>query len=100
MKLFISQPMRGKTDEEILNERENLIAKAKAHYGDVEVINSFFGTDNPSHALEYLGESIKLLSEADVAIFAPGWENARGCRIEHSVCEEYKISINYLTGKN
>ena len=29
MKLFISQPMRGKTDEEIKSEREQLIEAAK-----------------------------------------------------------------------
>lgn len=38
MKLFISQPMKGKTDEEILAERENAISKFK----NVEVIDSFF----------------------------------------------------------
>jgi len=38
-----------------------------------------------------LGESIKLMEDADIAVFAPGWENARGCRIEHKICEEYNI---------
>lgn len=32
-KLFISQPMRGKTDEEILKEREKAIASAEKHLG-------------------------------------------------------------------
>ena len=42
-KLFISQPMRGKTDEEILKERKALIADVymKTHE-EIEVIKSFF----------------------------------------------------------
>ena len=42
-KIFISQPMRGKTDEEILVAREKAIAKAKELVGEpIEVIDSFF----------------------------------------------------------
>ena len=42
-KLFISQPMRGKTDEEILAEREKAVASAEKLLGEkVEVIDSFF----------------------------------------------------------
>lgn len=42
-KLFISQPMRGKTDEEILAERERAISIAEKQVGEpVEVIDSFF----------------------------------------------------------
>lgn len=42
-KLFISQPMRGKTDEEIKEERAKAIEKASELVGEpVEVIDSFF----------------------------------------------------------
>lgn len=42
-KLFISQPMRGKTDEEILAERKKAIESAERNLGEpVEVIDSFF----------------------------------------------------------
>ena len=94
-KLFISQPMRGKTDEQILKEREIAIQKAKEQLGeDVEVIDSFF-QDAPVDAkpLWFLGESIKLLAEADVAYFAPGWEEARGCIIENQCAREYDIMM-------
>lgn len=44
MKVFISQPMRGKTNEEIKAERERLIGKAQEHYGaDIEVVDSWKG---------------------------------------------------------
>lgn len=91
-KLFISQPMRGKTDEEILAERADAVQAARDALGEeVEVIDSFFGTSDMSHALEYLGESLKLLAKADIAYFAPGWREARGCKIEHACADAYGI---------
>lgn len=100
VRLFISQPMRGKTDEEIESEREDLIAIAKAVYagrGEVEVIDSFFkgGLDVPAGAkapLYYLSKSLELLATADVAIFAKDWREARGCRIEHECADGYGVA--------
>lgn len=92
-KLFISQPMRGKTDEEILAERERAIRIAEKQVGEpVETIDSFFQSA-PADAkpLWYLGESLKLLATADVAYFAKGWTEARGCKIEHTCAVEYNI---------
>jgi len=92
-KLFISQPMNGKTDDEILAERSNAIQAAKDSVNDeIEVIDSFF-QDAPADAtpLWYLGESLKLLATADVAYFAPGWDKARGCKIENTCAKEYGI---------
>ena len=94
-KLFISQPMRGKTDEEILKEREKAVASAEKHLGEkVEVIDSFF-QNAPAEAkpLWFLGKSLELMSTADVAYFAPGWEEARGCRIENTCAIEYGITV-------
>ena len=94
-KLFISQPMRGKTDAEILTEREKAIASAEKHLGEkVEVIDSFF-QNAPAEAkpLWFLGKSLELLSTADVAYFAKGWEDARGCRIENTCAIEYGITV-------
>ncbi len=94
-KLFISQPMKGKTNEEILAVREKAIASAKRKLGEeVEVIDSFF-MDAPVDAkpLWYLAKSLELLSTADVAFFAKGWEDARGCRIENTCAIEYGIEL-------
>ena len=74
-KLFISQPMRGKTNEEILAVRGKAIKSAERHLGEkVEVIDSFF-KDAPVDAkpLWYLAKSIELLATADVAYFAKDW---------------------------
>ena len=92
-KLFISQPMRGKTDEEIKAERAKAIQSVEEIVGEpVEVIDSFF-EKAPVNAkpLWFLGKSLELLSDADVAYFAPGWKEARGCRIEHTCAVEYNI---------
>lgn len=92
-KLFISQPMRGRSDEEILKERESLIEKAKQKVNDeVEILDSYF-SDYNGNALGFLGKSIELLSKADVALFGADWKSARGCRVEHKCCEEYGIEI-------
>lgn len=94
-KLFISQPMRGKTDEEILAEREKAIASAERELGEpVEVIDSFFqSAPVDAKPLWFLGKSLELLSTADVAYFTKGWEDARGCRIENQCAVEYGIEL-------
>ena len=94
-KLFISQPMNGKTNEEILSERDKLVEKAEnALHEKLEVIDSFF-KDAPHDAkpLWFLGKSFELLSTADVAIFGKGWESARGCKLENEACIEYGITV-------
>ena len=94
-KLFISQPMRDKTNEEIERERQSAIQSVKEKYGDdVEVIDSFF-KDAPHDAkpLWFLGKSLELLAGADVAYFCKGWENYRGCRIENQCAIEYGITV-------
>ena len=94
-KVFISQPMNGKSDESIKAERENIINSIKAEFGDnVEILNSFIEDDCPSYAnagLWYLGKSLLILSEADIAYFVQGYETARGCMIEHECAIKYGI---------
>ena len=95
LRVFISQPMNGKTNEEIEKEREELTEFAKAKLGsDVEIIDSFF-KDAPHDAkpLWFLGKSFELLSTADACVFAKGYEKARGCVMEHKACENYGIGV-------
>ncbi|WP_342756724.1 hypothetical protein [Kineothrix sedimenti] len=87
--------MRGKTDEQILTERNKAIELAVRFIGeDVELIDSFI-PDTPENLnsipLWYLGRSIQFLAEADVAYFAPGWREARGCVIEHECATQYGV---------
>ena len=92
MKLFISQPMAGKTDKEILDERERVLCNVKELFPDkeIEVIDSFFD-GAPKTPLWYLWESIKLLGQADIAYFCKDWEKYRGCCIEYECCVRYSI---------
>lgn len=99
-KVFISQPMKGKTDEEILQEREQAIADVKTYLAncgmeeEVEVIDSFFqGAPADAKPLWFLGKSLELLSMADYVYFVNGWEETRGCKIEHHCAVEYGLQI-------
>lgn len=92
-RLFISQPMRGKTDAEILTERTFAIYEAQKLKGEeFEVIDTFYKDFHPdAKPLEYIARSIKDLATADIAIFIGEWKNYRGCRIEHLCAVEYGI---------
>lgn len=98
MKIFISQPMRGKSDAEILRERKEMIAEAAValRTDDVEVIDSVFDLGEGKKPLQYLAKSLDLLADADIAVFAKGWQDARGCRIEHEAAEAYGIETMEL----
>ena len=90
-KLFISQPMRGKTDEEILAVRAQVKREVEASWMEKVIVIDSFIQNAPVDAkpLWYLGKSLELLSTADIAYFAKGWEESRGCRIEHECAQEY-----------
>ena len=95
IRLFISQPMAGKTDDEILAVRGRAIESAKRNLGEeVEVIDSFIrgckGTGSP---LGLLAKALEQMATADAVYFAPGWDNARGCRIEHACAMEYGLDV-------
>lgn len=92
-KLFISQPMKDKTDEQIKAVRQTAIQKATELLGeDVEVIDSFFeSAHHDVRPLWFLAKSLELLSTADVVYFAKDWDKYRGCKIEHSCAIEYGI---------
>ena len=97
-KIFISQPMTGLTDEEILNKRQEIRKNAeKVIKEPVELIDSFIedypGEINKHIPVFYLGKSIQFLSQADVAYFGGDWRNARGCKIENEIAKQYGIEI-------
>ena len=96
--VFISQPMAGKSHDEIREERDDAFARIAARYSligeDVREVPSYFGERaSQMQPLECLGKSIELLAHADVAVFAPGWQDARGCRVEHMCAVEYGVRV-------
>lgn len=93
LRVFISQPMNGKTDKEIKEERLRIVSKIGDTLNEpFEVIDSYFeSAPVDAKPLWFLGKSIELLSSADLVYFSKGWENARGCAIEHSCAVAYMI---------
>lgn len=98
-RVYISLPMNGKTWEELKAEREKLKEKAKRLMPDenLEFIDSIV-TDAPpenviNKSLWSLGQSIQIMATADVVIFADGWENHRGCRVEYDRAWNYGLDV-------
>jgi hypothetical protein len=103
-KVMLSQPINTKTEEEIIRTREKAIA-ALTELG-YEVINTFFTEEWCSKdrmkekgviqiPLHFLAKSLGKMSLCDAVYFCKGWENARGCRIEHEVAKQYGVQIIY-----
>lgn len=93
-KVFISQPMKNKTTEQIQKERIYFLNKLKDLIGeDFDVLDSIFEDFEGSTPLKYLAKSIMMLADADVIVFMPGWDSSRGCIIEHECAKRYGITI-------
>lgn len=103
MKAMISQPMAGFTKEEILKVKEEAVEFLKEH--DYEIVNTYFdeewkeelehNKDVVNVPLKYLAKSLDTMATCDVVYFCPGWEKARGCKIEHEVAQAYGLNIIY-----
>ena len=97
-KVLISQPMRGLSTEQIKANREQAVETVIIN--GCEVLDSIFDFDDieniKNKPLYYLAKSIKLIAEeADAVYFMKGWEQARGCVMEHAACLAYGIPIYY-----
>ena len=96
-KVFISQPMRDLSDEDIQRVRSEALVYAQHYLNDeVREIPSYFEENKSMSPVECLGASIKLMGMADLVVFAQGWEEARGCRIEHMVAIEYDLPVKEI----
>ena len=103
-KAMLSQPMAGKTQEEIIATREKAVAALKAR--GFEVINTLFTDEWYSKEkmeergvvqipLCFLAKSLENMSLCHAAYFCKGWEQARGCKIEHDAAVAYGLDIIY-----
>lgn len=104
MKVMLSQPMAGKTDEEIIATRDKAV-KTLTEKG-YEVVNTLFTDEWYSKEnmekrgvvqipLCFLAKSLENMSLCHAAYFCKGWEQARGCRIEHDAAVAYGLQILY-----
>lgn len=95
MKFMISQPMKGKTNEQIKEERKELVQalESEGH----EVLDTVFdeAPADEDIAIYMLSQSIRFIGKVDAVYFMRGWEKARGCRIEHEVAVQYGKEVFY-----
>lgn len=94
--IFLSLPMAGKTNKEILMDIMAMQDRAIAMFPDDEVdfVDSLIDEDPPEGCrpgVYFLAKSIELMSYADLVIFNKDWEKARGCVVEHMVADKYQI---------
>ena len=95
--IMISQPMNGLTKEQIVANRKHAINLLEDN--DWFVLDTIVNTNefkgNKNDAVRCLAESIKFMSNVDAVYFLKGWEEARGCRIEHEIAKQYGIEVLY-----
>lgn len=99
-KIYISQPMRGRATDEIIAECKALIAAAAVELrtDDIKVLDTYRGAYIDKPPLQLLARALEKMADADAVIFAPGWRDARGCRVEHLAASEYGIPIIHAKG--
>lgn len=104
MKAMLSQPMNGKTEEEIVATRNRAISFLQEK--GYEIVNTLFTDEWYSNEsmknrgvvhipLCFLAKSLENMSLCHVVFFCKGWEDARGCRIEHEAAKAYGLEIIY-----
>ena len=103
-KAMLSQPMNGKTDEEIISTRERAIGMLESE--GYEIVNTLFTDEwyNRDKMEErgvvqiplcFMAKGIENMSLCHAVFFCKGWESARGCKIEHEVAKVYGLEIIY-----
>ena len=95
MKIIISQPMKGKTNEQIREQRAELVTRLQEE--GLEVVDTVFenGPADEDIAIYMLSQSIRYIGKVDAVYFMKGWEKARGCKIEHEVAVQYGKQVFY-----
>ena len=93
MKIMISQPMRGKSVEQIKAERADVerALRAKGHFVEDSIVT--LAPDTKNIPLWCLGYAFQVISDCDAVLFMDGWEEARGCRMEMEACKQYGVPV-------
>lgn len=103
-KAMLSQPMNGKTDEEIVATKEKAVSKlTELGY---EVVNTLFTDEWYDHdkmkergvvqiPLCFLAKSLERMADCHAVYFCKGWDETRGCKLEHEAAQAYGLDIIY-----
>jgi len=103
-KAMLSQPMKGLTDEQIVEARDRAVKYLEEQ--GYEVVNTLFTDEWYSKEkmtdrgvvqipICFLAKSLENMSLCDAVYFVSGWSDARGCKIEHEVAKQYGVKILY-----
>lgn len=103
-KAMISQPMKGKTEEEIIRQKNKAVDFLESQ--GYSVVNTYFtdewtNTDNllkkgiTNIPLFFLAKSLEKMAECDVIYFCDGWQDTRGCKLEHAAAVAYGLKVIY-----
>lgn len=99
-KLFISCPMKGRTEEAIRHDMDRMHKMAEIMFDqELEVIPTYVKHNLPdtvNRSIWCLGESIKKMSEADYFIGIRYLETFHGCEVEAHVARLYGITSAYV----
>ena len=108
--IFISQPMTGKSEEEILATRQKEIDKIHQLFDadgvEINIIDSYIDDatrkcfeehigDGINWDIHWLSQSLKMLAMADMIWLCEGWEYSKGCNIELECAIQYGLCIVY-----
>ena len=108
--IFISQPMTGKSEEEILATRQREIEKIHQRFDadgvEINIIDSYIDDATRKHFKEHvsddinwdifwLSQSLERLAMADIIWLCDGWEYSNGCNIELECATRYGVGIMY-----
>ena len=112
IKVFISQPMSGRDEQDIINERIEEMGKIRMYFDEeVYILDTYMTNDYMNllreenakknnclwaEGMEYvfmLGSSITAMAEADVVWFVKGWSDSSGCLHEFDIASESGVRV-------
>lgn len=100
LNIFISQPMSGLSEREIMAERDRIEEVLRKLFPNDELTflsgytsESAHFKDENQERIYRLGCSIAIMAEADYIFFPAGYGEARGCNVERHVADRYNISV-------
>ena len=106
--IFISQPMTGKSEEEILATRQEAIDKIHQLFDadgeQVNIIDSYIDDatrnefqgrmgDAINWDIYWLSQSLQKLALADTIWLCDGWGHSKGCKIELECAIKYGLDV-------
>ena len=94
MKVYISLPITDHDIEEV--EAHCIFAKAVLKKKGHTPVSPLDVSDNPDASYaEHMGRDISALLDCDAVVFLDGWEESKGCALEHAAAKIYNKLITY-----